>query len=99
MIDQNPAHYTAWEFRRKCLKALKKDLVAELRFIEVCTTTPYRTTTQHTHARTHTHTCVCALFAQGIAYDSPKNYQIWYHRRAVVELLGDPSAELQVRAP
>jgi hypothetical protein len=27
------------------------------------------------------------------AEDNPKNYQIWYHRRAVVELLGDGSRE------
>lgn len=27
--------------------------------------------------------------------ENPKNYQIWYHRRAVVELLGDASRELE----
>lgn len=28
------------------------------------------------------------------AAENPKNYQIWHHRRAVVELLGDGSREL-----
>ena len=26
VVDMNPANYTAWEFRRRCLKALKLDL-------------------------------------------------------------------------
>ena len=29
------------------------------------------------------------------AYDTPKNYQIWFHRRAIVESLGDASSDLQ----
>ena len=29
------------------------------------------------------------------ADDNPKNYQIWYHRRAVTEKLGDPTNELE----
>lgn len=29
---------------------------------------------------------------------SPKNYQVWYHRRAVVEKLGDPSEEFNFTA-
>eukprot|EP01037_Dinobryon_pediforme_P022734 gene22734-23980_t len=29
------------------------------------------------------------------ADDNPKNYQIWYHRRAIVEMLGDGSRELE----
>ena len=29
------------------------------------------------------------------AEDNPKNYQIWYHRRAVVEMLGDGSREME----
>ena len=33
------------------------------------------------------------LCIQEIAGDNPKNYQIWHHRRAVVEMLGDASME------
>ena len=33
-------------------------------------------------------------FISAMAEDNPKNYQIWYHRHAIVERLGDPSAEL-----
>ncbi len=29
------------------------------------------------------------------AEDNPKNYQIWYHRRAVVEMLGNGSREME----
>jgi protein farnesyltransferase/geranylgeranyltransferase type-1 subunit alpha len=64
VIELNAAHYTAWHFRRQCLFALKKDLAAELDFIEQ------------------------------VALNTPKNYQIWHHRRAVVEQYGDGSQEL-----
>jgi protein farnesyltransferase/geranylgeranyltransferase type-1 subunit alpha len=33
-------------------------------------------------------------FMDSFASDNPKNYQIWFHRRAVVDLLGDASQEL-----
>eukprot|EP00123_Amoebidium_parasiticum_P001563 comp12682_c0_seq1/m.7774 comp12682_c0_seq1/g.7774 ORF comp12682_c0_seq1/g.7774 comp12682_c0_seq1/m.7774 type:complete len:311 (-) comp12682_c0_seq1:32-964(-) len=63
-IGANPGNYTAWEFRRKLLKALNKDLREELEYV------------------------------QEMAEDNAKNYQLWYHRRAVVEMLGDYSREL-----
>jgi tetratricopeptide (TPR) repeat protein len=35
VIELNPAHYTAWYYRRRCLRALgKSKLVAELNYIE-----------------------------------------------------------------
>jgi len=33
-------------------------------------------------------------WVKGIAAENPKNYQIWYHRRALVEKSRDPSLEL-----
>uniref|UniRef100_A0A7S2R4Z8 Protein farnesyltransferase/geranylgeranyltransferase type-1 subunit alpha n=1 Tax=Rhizochromulina marina TaxID=1034831 RepID=A0A7S2R4Z8_9STRA len=65
IIQWNAAHYTVWQYRRRCLEALRTDLRGELRYVE------------------------------SVAYDNPKNYQIWFHRRAIVERLGDPAAELQ----
>ena len=36
VIRMNPANYTAWQFRRQCLYALKKDLDEELdEFVQV----------------------------------------------------------------
>ncbi len=32
-------------------------------------------------------------YLDGYAGENPKNYQIWQHRRAIVELLGDGSGE------
>ena len=34
-------------------------------------------------------------FMDTFADDNPKNYQVWYHRRAIVERLGDPYNELE----
>lgn len=28
--------------------------------------------------------------------DNPKNYQVWHHRRVIVEWLNDPSFELEL---
>ena len=33
VIDLNAANYTAWHFRRQCLKAMGSDLTAELAFV------------------------------------------------------------------
>ena len=38
----------------------------------------------------------CALtnaFVRLMALENPKNYQIWHHRRVIVEMLGDGSLE------
>jgi protein farnesyltransferase/geranylgeranyltransferase type-1 subunit alpha len=37
-------------------------------------------------------------FMDEFSSENPKNYQIWYHRRAVVEMLGDGSRELDFTA-
>jgi protein farnesyltransferase/geranylgeranyltransferase type-1 subunit alpha len=34
-------------------------------------------------------------FMDGFAQDNPKNYQLWHHRRAIVEFSKDPSRELE----
>jgi hypothetical protein len=34
VVESNPANYTAWQYRRECLKALGSDLRQELRFSE-----------------------------------------------------------------
>lgn len=31
-----------------------------------------------------------------IIQDNPKNYQVWHHRRVIVEWLDDPSNELEL---
>lgn len=37
-------------------------------------------------------------YMDSFAEDNPKNYQIWFHRRVVVELLNDGSRELDFTA-
>jgi len=65
VIDLNPANYTAWTFRRRCLYELNCDLRKELEYV------------------------------QQMAGPNPKNYQIWYHRRAIVEKMGNADLEDQ----
>lgn len=52
--------------RREILKALNKDLLEELGYV------------------------------QGMIYDNPKNYQVWHHRRVIVEWLQAGETELEV---
>ena len=33
-------------------------------------------------------------YSSEVASGNPKNYQIWFHRRAIVETLGDPASDL-----
>lgn len=66
--ELNPANYTVWYFRRVLLKALSKDLAAELRYIS------------------------------DVIRKHSKNYQVWHHRKLVVEGLGDASEEKKFTA-
>eukprot|EP00741_Cyanophora_paradoxa_P016891 tig00020943_g16312.t1 len=67
-IRLNAGNYTAWHFRRKLVRALKRDLREELEYID------------------------------DVSMENPKNYQIWFHRRAIVDELGDGSRELEFTA-
>ena len=35
------------------------------------------------------------VFAERIAFSSPKNYQLWHHRRAIVDIVNQPGNELK----
>lgn len=62
----NSANYTVWQYRREILKALGKDLNAELEYIK-----------------------------KRIIKQS-KNYQVWHHRKVIVEWLQDGSKEKEL---
>lgn len=85
VINENPANYTAWAFRRKALEALNANLYDELAFTErMAIAHPKNYQIWH-HRRE-----VCALLQDGsaekafsakaIAGDS-KNYHAWAHRQ------------------
>jgi len=64
IIRQNPAHYSAWQYRYKTLIALNVPLDAELRLMDE------------------------------LAVTYLKTYQVWHHRRLLVQLTNDPAPEL-----
>lgn len=37
-------------------------------------------------------------YIEDVILDNPKNYQVWHHRRVIVEILEDPSRELELTA-
>jgi len=91
VIDQNPANYTAWYYRRLLLKDLKKDLNKELEFCsETAEDTPKNYQVWH-HRR-----CLVTLlndaskeleFTKHILDldEDSKNYHAWAHRQWVVK--------------
>lgn len=87
VIRLNPAHYTAWNYRRACLLHLKKDLVSELVFLR---NTALRTPKNYqlwNHRRCVVEELKDPQFeldhtTEVLALDT-KNYHVWAHRQWV----------------
>jgi len=74
-LHLNPANYTVWHYRRKCLQSLHLPLNAN----------------DKPHANKDWSYIKDDLdMAASLGGDNPKNYQIWYHRRAMLEQLPRP---------
>ena len=92
-VDMNPANYTAWEFRRRCLKALGSDLHAELRFTEE---TAYDNPKNY-QIWFHRRAVVELLgdpaaelaFINNVLTEDMKNYHAWTYRQWVLMTFGD----------
>jgi protein farnesyltransferase/geranylgeranyltransferase type-1 subunit alpha len=64
VIKANSANYTAWQYRRKCLKSLNSDLDTEM------------------------------VYVNKSCEDNIKNYQVWYHRKAIIDQLRKVDGEM-----
>ncbi|KAG1681819.1 Protein farnesyltransferase/geranylgeranyltransferase type-1 subunit alpha [Nymphon striatum] len=64
-INQNPANYSVWTYRRDLLQGLNKNLKEEL------------------------------SYCSGIITHHSKSYQVWQHRKVIVDWLKDPSEEVK----
>lgn len=99
VIDANPANYTVWYFRRRCLEALGADLREELRFTQ-------RMALEHpkNYQIWHHRREICARLGDGgdekrftraaIAGDA-KNYHAWAHRQWAVKAFSLWDGELE----
>eukprot|EP00518_Triparma_eleuthera_P000511 CAMPEP_0182457718 /NCGR_PEP_ID=MMETSP1319-20130603/3226_1 /TAXON_ID=172717 /ORGANISM="Bolidomonas pacifica, Strain RCC208" /LENGTH=296 /DNA_ID=CAMNT_0024656245 /DNA_START=142 /DNA_END=1029 /DNA_ORIENTATION=- len=96
VIDTNPANYTAWFWRRKCLEATNADLGAELEYTaEVGGTNPknyqiwYHRRSLLTLLPTTSTTYAAELsYVSTVLLDDSKNYHAWSHRQFLVSTFG-----------
>jgi len=89
VIDGNPANYTAWHYRRQCLKALNKNLKDELKWVaDVAFESPKNYQLWH-----HRRVLVEIIDELGdelpvtteILKKDPKNYHVWVHRQWILK--------------
>ena len=89
VIDLNAANYTAWHFRRQCLKALGSDLRAELEFVgSIAGDNPKNY--QIWYHRRAVSELLDGIAPGELAYteqvlqEDSKNYHAWSHRQWVI---------------
>lgn len=100
LLTINPAHYTAWQYRRKCLVHLNESLEAELRFMdEFCGDNP-----KNYQIWYHRRSLVCLIgeasvqgeleFTERVFEGDSKNYHAWAHRQFLVRRFNRWDGEL-----
>lgn len=89
VIEINPANYTAWHFRRRCLEALGSDLYSELRFIEEKAYDNPKNYQIWFHRRAIVERLddpnAEIQFIRNVLIDDAKNYHAWSHRQWVLK--------------
>ena len=92
VVDLNPANYTAWEYRRRCLKSLGSDLRCELRHSEEMAYENPKNYQIWFHRR-----AVVELlgdpgaemaFINNVLTEDMKNYHAWSYRQWVLKSFG-----------
>ena len=93
VIDLNAANYTAWHFRRRCLKALSSDLKAELEYVAGIAGENPKNYQIWYHRRVIAEQLDDSeenelAYTQRVLTEDSKNYHAWSHRQWVVRHFG-----------
>ena len=89
VIDLNAANYTAWHFRRQCLKALGSDLRAELEFVGSIAGDNPKNYQIWYHRRAVSELLDGSApgelaYTEQVLQEDSKNYHAWSHRQWVI---------------
>jgi len=88
-IQLNPANYTVWQFRREILKALKKDISEEMKFLSEIIMEQQKNYQVWQHRRALVEWSQDASkeleFTADIILQDQKNYHAWQHRQWVIK--------------
>ena len=96
VIETNPANYTAWHYRRKCLVALNKDLAEELYFTTSIGGENPKNYQIWYHRRAILEDLSGTLedarmeldYVAGVLAEDSKNYHAWSHRQHLLTTYG-----------
>ena len=99
VIELNAANYTAWHFRRQCLKALGSDLATELGFVTSIAGDNPKNYQIWYHRRAISELLEGSApgelaYTEQVLQEDSKNYHAWSHRQWVVSHFGRWDGEL-----
>lgn len=99
VINLSPANFTAWQYRRQCLRALNKDLVEELKENAKMVVNVPKNYQIWFHRQSLIQDCgyieeELSLVRRVLSSDS-KNYHAWQHRQWVLQFTNNYSDELE----
>jgi protein farnesyltransferase/geranylgeranyltransferase type-1 subunit alpha len=86
ILEHNPANYTVWHYRRDIIRSLMNDYITNQQQQQQLSDIQQQQQQQQQQSKDNIIEEEI-IFMDKFSTENPKNYQIWYHRRALVEIM------------